>query len=54
MRESTGVSIVAVERGDDLRMELDPDFVFERGDVIYVCGGEAAIERFSSAFPDQR
>lgn len=46
------MSIVAVERGEDLRVELDPDFVFEKGDVVYVCGGERAIQRFLAAFPD--
>ena len=51
VRESTGVSIVAVERGEELRMELDPDFVFAAGDVVYICGGEVGIQKFLSAFP---
>ena len=54
VRQSTGVSIVAVERGEELRMELDPDFVFARGDVVYVVGGEAAIAEFLNAFPEER
>ena len=54
VRERTGVSIVAVERGEELRMELDPDFVFQAGDVVYVCGSEPAIEKFNDAFPEAR
>ena len=54
VRQSTGVSIVAVERGEELRMELDPDFVFARGDVVYVVGSETAIGEFLSAFPEDR
>ncbi|MDH3745459.1 MAG: NAD-binding protein [Acidobacteriota bacterium] len=53
LRERTGVSIVAVERGERLRVELDPDFVFETGDVVYVCGNEQAIERFLGEFPEE-
>ena len=52
IRRRTGVSIVAVERGEELFVELDPGFVFEAGDVVYVCGNEQAIERFLGEFPE--
>ncbi len=53
IRHLTGVSIVAVERGEELRVELDPGFTFEPGDVVYVCGNERAIDRFVAEFPEE-
>ncbi len=50
VRQKTGCSIVAVERGDDLIVELGPDFVFEKDDLVYVCGTNAATLKFSSGY----
>ncbi len=50
VRELTGCSVVAVERGDDLIVELGPDFRFQGEDLIYVCGTNAATQRFASEY----
>jgi Trk K+ transport system NAD-binding subunit len=51
IRERTGASIVAIERGDEVITALEPGFEFVEGDLVFVCGGEAAIEAFAATFP---
>lgn len=46
IRDRTGCSVVAVERGDELLVEFSPEFRFEESDEIYVCGSDAAVRRF--------
>ncbi len=46
VRQKTGCSIVAVERGDDLIVEFDPEFSFEASDLVYVCGTNSATLKF--------
>lgn len=46
IRESTGCSIVAVERGEQLLAELDGEFRFERSDTVFVAGSDAATREF--------
>jgi Trk K+ transport system NAD-binding subunit len=53
IRERTGSSVVAVERGDELLAELDTDFRFESGDEIYICGSVDATQRFLEVFPQE-
>lgn len=50
IRERTGCSVVAVERDDDVRIDLGPDFVFERSDDVYVCGSPEGMRRFNETF----
>jgi Trk K+ transport system NAD-binding subunit len=50
IRERTGCSVVAVERGDELLLELAADFRFEPGDTVYVCGPVDAVRRFAEEF----
>jgi Trk K+ transport system NAD-binding subunit len=50
IRERTGCSVVAVERGNEVLTELGPDFRFEPTDTVYVCGTGAAIRRFGEEF----
>jgi Trk K+ transport system NAD-binding subunit len=50
IRERTGCSVVAVERGDEVLVELGPDFLFAPEDRIYVCGSTAAVRRFPEVF----
>ena len=50
VRERTGCSLVAVERGDDLIVELGPDFRFQADDLVYVCGTNAATQRFAADY----
>jgi Trk K+ transport system NAD-binding subunit len=51
VRERTGVSVVAIERGDEVIVALDPGFTFEEGDGVYVCGDDGGIEKFVHTFP---
>jgi Trk K+ transport system NAD-binding subunit len=50
IRERTGVSVVAVERGDEMVVELGAGFRFREEDAIYVCGPPDAVRRFSEEF----
>ena len=50
VRQKTGCSIVAVERGDDLIVEFDPEFRFAKDDLVYACGTNAATLKFSSEY----
>lgn len=50
IRERTGVSVVAVERGEDLIVEMGPGFRFEPEDTVYVCGSAEAVRRFGEEF----
>jgi len=50
LRSRTGCSLVAVERGDDVLVELGPDFRFQAEDTVYVCGSSGAVQRFGEVF----
>jgi len=50
IRERTGCSVVAVERGDAVRVDLNPDFRFAVDDSVYVCGSTEAVRRFGEVF----
>jgi|HubBroStandDraft_3_1064219.scaffolds.fasta_scaffold01409_5 Trk K+ transport system NAD-binding subunit len=50
IRERTGCSVVAVERGDDVLVDLASDFRFAPADTVYVCGSSRAVRRFSETF----
>lgn len=47
IRERTGCSVVAVERAEDVLIELGPDFRFEREDFVYISGSSKAVGQFS-------
>ena len=51
IRERTGCSLVAVERGDELVTEFGPDFRFQADDSVYVCGSSEATRVFTETFP---
>jgi Trk K+ transport system NAD-binding subunit len=51
IREKTGCSVVAVERGEDLLVEFGSEFCFERHDATYICGSSEAIQKFGDIFP---
>lgn len=53
IRERTGCSVVAVERGDEVTVELDGTFRFLRGDTLFVCGSDAATRTFQREFAMQ-
>ena len=46
IRERTGCSVVAVERGDEVLVEFGADFRFQPDDAVYVCGETDAVGRF--------
>ncbi len=50
VRQKTGCSIVAVERGDDLIVEFDSDFRFGDNDLVYVCGTNSATLKFVAEY----
>jgi Trk K+ transport system NAD-binding subunit len=50
IRQRTGCSVVAVERGEDVIVEFEPGFRFDHGDAVYVCGSTNAVRRFQEVF----
>ena len=50
LRGRTGCSVVAVERGDRVLVDLGADFRFAADDAVYVCGTPGAVRRFTAAF----
>ncbi len=50
VRERTGCSFVAVERGDQVLVRLKEDFVFAPGDAVFVCGSVEATYRYLEVF----
>ena len=53
LREKTGCSVVAVERGDELLVEFSADFVLQPGDAVYICGSAGAAQVFSARYPQK-
>ena len=53
IRVKTGCSVVAVERGEELLVEFAPDFRFEAGDFIYICGSAEAAQKYYDVFPQE-
>ncbi len=48
------VSQVAVERGDEVLVELDGEFTLEPDDAVYVCGTQDAVAQYYEVFPGAR
>ena len=53
LRERTGCTIVALERGEELLVEFPADFKFTAGDAVYVCGSAEATQKFYQLFPQE-
>jgi Trk K+ transport system NAD-binding subunit len=53
IRVKTGCSVVAVERGEELLVEFAPDFRFEAGDFVYICGSAEAAQKYYDVFPQE-
>ena len=53
LREKTGCTVVAVERGDALLVKFDANFEFQLGDAIYICGNADGVHKFSQMFPQK-
>lgn len=54
IRDQTGCSVVAVERGEQLLMELGAGFRFEAADKVYICGSLEATQRFLEHFQSEK
>ncbi len=50
IRRRTEASVVAVTRDDQMLVEFDEGFRFGAQDIVYVCGSEAALRRYSEQF----
>ena len=50
LREQTGCSLVAVERGEERLVEFAADFAFRSDDAVYICGNNEATQRFGQMF----
>ena len=50
IRERTGCSVIAVERDEEMLMDIPPSFLFAANDALYVCGTAAAFDRFYEEF----
>jgi Trk K+ transport system NAD-binding subunit len=54
VRERTGCSVVAVERGDDVIVEFEPEFEVLPDDTVYVSGTNEAVATYFKGFPNTR
>ncbi|MEL7059802.1 MAG: NAD-binding protein [Acidobacteriota bacterium] len=50
LRQSTGCSIVAVERDGEILTMVEVDSTIQPGDAVFVCGHVSAIDRFQNRF----
>jgi len=48
--DRTGAKVVAVERGHDVLVEFDDDFLVRRDDALFVCGSIDSLERYQREF----
>jgi Trk K+ transport system NAD-binding subunit len=48
--DRTGAKVVAVERGPQVLVEFDADFVVRPDDAIFVCGSTRSLERYQQQF----
>ncbi len=47
LRKNFGVNIIAVENGGNLSETIGPDYIFRKGDILYVSGTKENINRLS-------
>jgi len=52
--QRTGCLVVAIERDDEVIVDLTQDIVLRSGDQLCLCAKEDAIERYYSEFPGSR
>lgn len=51
LRDRTGCTVVAVERGEALLVEFDAGFRFAADDAVYICGSAEATQKFYQLHP---
>jgi K+/H+ antiporter YhaU regulatory subunit KhtT len=44
------VTVVGVERNDELRTEVGPDFTFQPEDVLYLAGSSEKVKKLTKTF----
>ena len=54
IREHTGCSVVAVERGEDVIVDLDERFELHDGDIVYLSGTKEMIAEYFKSLPGTR
>lgn len=52
MRQKWGISIIAIQRGNSSIEDVQPGFVFEKGDNIIIIGSNDNIQRFEEEFDE--
>ena len=53
LREKTGCTVVAIERGEELLVEFPAEFKFATNDAVYICGSAEAAQKFYEIFPQE-
>ncbi len=54
IRERTGCTVVAVERGNELVMDFPPAFALGPEDALFLCGTSKAVDRYYDTYPTSR
>ena len=54
IRERTGCSVVAIERGGEVQLDIPTTFSLSDADALYVCGTPAAFNLLYEQFPEAR
>lgn len=50
IREATGCSVVAIERGEQVLTRFSEDFVLADSDILYVCGTRQTAKQFTTLY----
>jgi voltage-gated potassium channel len=54
IHELTGCTVIAIERGEEVIMDIPSDLVLIEGDALYVCGTVDAFDQFYEEFTASR
>jgi voltage-gated potassium channel len=54
IRDRTGCSVVAVERGSGIIVDFDESFEVHHGDIVYLSGTNETIQAYFRMFPETR
>ncbi len=54
IRDRTGCSVVAVERGEGIIVDFDETFEVRDGDIVYLSGTNETIQHYFEMFPETR
>ncbi len=47
LRGKFGINIIAIENGKNIIETVTPDYIFQSGDILFVCGNKEGLKRFS-------